>query len=80
MTRRIRFVLIAAVAVAGPLSLAVSGQNYSTAPPLVITAAFAGKDKKTMYAVVSLSDSTRLQHAFVYAIPMIAQGYKGRAK
>jgi gluconolactonase len=50
------------------------------APYGLITAAFAGNDKKTMYAVVSLSDSTRLQHAFVYSIPMIAQGYKGRAK
>jgi len=50
------------------------------APYGLISAAFAGKDKKTMYAVVSLSDATRLQHAFVYSIPMIAQGYKGRAK
>jgi len=50
------------------------------APYGLISAAFAGKDKKTMYAVVSLSDSSRLQHAFVYAIPMVAQGYKGRAK
>jgi gluconolactonase len=50
------------------------------APYGLISAAFAGKDKKTMYAVVSLSDPTRLQHAFVYSIPMLAQGYKGRAK
>jgi len=50
------------------------------APYGLISAAFAGKDKKTMYAVVSLSDPMRLQHAFVYSIPMIAQGYKGRAK
>jgi sugar lactone lactonase YvrE len=50
------------------------------APYGLITAAFGGKDKKTLYAVVSLSDPTRLQHAFVYSIPMIAQGYKGRAK
>ena len=50
------------------------------APYGLITAAFAGKDKKTLYAVVSLSDPTRLQHAFVYSIPMIAQGYKGRNK
>ena len=50
------------------------------APYGLISAAFAGRDKKTMYAVVSLSDSTRLQHAFVYSIPMIAQGYKDRAK
>ena len=50
------------------------------APYGLISAAFAGKDKKTMYAVVSLSDPTRLQHAYVYSIPMLAQGYKGRAK
>jgi gluconolactonase len=50
------------------------------APYGLISAAFAGKGKKTMYAVVSLSDSTRLQHAFVYSIPMLAEGYKERAK
>jgi gluconolactonase len=50
------------------------------APYGLISAAFAGKDKKTMYAVVSLSDPTRLQHAYVYKIQMLAQGYKGRAK
>jgi gluconolactonase len=50
------------------------------APYGLISAAFAGPDKKTMYAVVSLSDSTRLQHALVFSIPMVAQGYKDRAK
>ncbi len=50
------------------------------APYGLITAAFAGKDKKTMYAVVSLTDPNRLQHAYVYSIPMLAQGYTGRAK
>jgi gluconolactonase len=50
------------------------------APYGLITAAFAGPDKKTMYAVVSLIDPMRLQHAYVYSIPMLAQGYKGRAK
>ena len=51
------------------------------APYGLITAAFAGPDKKTMYAVVSLiNPTTRLQHAYVYSIPMIAQGYKDRAK
>jgi len=50
------------------------------APYGLITAAFAGKDKKTMYAVVSLIDPQRLQHAYVYSIPMLAQGYPGRAK
>ena len=50
------------------------------APYGLITAAFGGPDKKTMYAVVSLIDPTRLQHAYVYSIPMLAQGYNGRAK
>jgi gluconolactonase len=50
------------------------------APYGLITAAFAGKDKKTLYAVVSLIDPMRLQHAYVYSIPMLAQGYQGRAK
>ena len=50
------------------------------APYGLITAAFAGKDKKTIYAVVSLIDPARLQHAYVYSIPMLAQGFKGRAK
>jgi sugar lactone lactonase YvrE len=50
------------------------------APYSLITAAFAGPDKKTLYAVSSLSDSTRLQHALVFSIPMVAQGYKDRAK
>jgi gluconolactonase len=50
------------------------------APYGVISAAFAGKDKKTLYAVVSLIDPARLQHAYVYSIPMVAEGYKGRAK
>jgi gluconolactonase len=50
------------------------------APYGLITAAFAGKNKKTMYAVVSLIDGNRLQHAYVYSIPMLAEGIKGRAK
>ena len=50
------------------------------APYGLITAAFGGNDKKTMYAVVSLIDPNRLQHAYVYSIPMLAQGYKDRAK
>jgi hypothetical protein len=33
-----------------------------------------------MYAVVSLIDPMRLQHAYVYSIPMLAQGYRNRAK
>lgn len=50
------------------------------APYGLITAAFGGPDKKTVYAVVSLTDPMRLQHAYVYSIPMLAQGYKDRAK
>lgn len=50
------------------------------APYGLITAAFGGPDKRTLYAVVSLIDPARLQHAYVYSIPMQAQGYKGRAK
>jgi gluconolactonase len=50
------------------------------APYGLISAAFGGRDKKTMYAVVSLIDPTRLQHAYVYSIPMLAQGYQDRAK
>jgi gluconolactonase len=50
------------------------------APYGLISAAFGGRDKKTMYAVVSLIDPTRLQHAYVYSIPMVAQGYQDRAK
>ena len=50
------------------------------APYGLITAAFAGKDKRTLYGVVSLIDPMRLQHAYVYSIPMSAQGYGGRAK
>jgi gluconolactonase len=50
------------------------------APYGLITAAFGGPDKKTIYAVVSLIDPARLQHAYVYSIPMLAQGYMGRAK
>jgi hypothetical protein len=30
--------------------------------------------------VVSLIDPDRLQHAYVYSIPMTASGYPGRAK
>ena len=50
------------------------------APYGLITVAFAGKDKKTMYGISSLIDANRLQHAFVFTIPMQASGYKGRAK
>lgn len=48
-------------------------------PQNVISAAFSGKDKKTLYAVVSLRNGNDLS-AQIITIPMIAQGYKGRAK
>jgi gluconolactonase len=62
--------------------VAADGKLLGTipAPYGLITAAFAGPDKKTVYAVVSLTDPQRLQHAYVYSIPMIAQGYMARAK
>jgi gluconolactonase len=44
-------------------------------PRPVITTAFSGKDKKTLYAVAN-----NQQEDHIYTIPMIAQGYKGRAK
>jgi gluconolactonase len=50
------------------------------APVSFITAAFAGPDKKTMYAVTSIRNAEGAQRAEVYSIPMIAEGYKGRAK
>ena len=50
------------------------------APVSLITAAFAGPDKKTLYAVTSLRAPDGTQSAEVYSIPMVAQGYRGRAK
>src|SRR5688572_24638882 len=44
-------------------------------PRPVITAAFGGPDKKTLYAVFN----NRMNDE-IYAIQMIAQGFKGRAK
>ena len=44
-------------------------------PRPIITAAFAGPDKKTLYAVANDRRSVE-----VYALPMLAQGYRGRAK
>jgi gluconolactonase len=48
-------------------------------PRGVISTAFGGPDKKTLYAVISYGPRESLQ-AEIIAIPMIAQGYKGRAK
>ena len=49
--------------------------GHIPSPRNLITAAFAGPDKKTLYAVAN--DRVNVD---VYAIPMLAQGYKGRAK
>jgi gluconolactonase len=43
-------------------------------PRAVITAAFSGKDKKTLYAIAN-----NQQEDHIYKIQMVAQGYKGRA-
>ena len=49
--------------------------GHIPSPRNLITVAFAGPDKKTLYAVAN--DRVRVD---VYSIPMIAEGYKGRAK
>jgi sugar lactone lactonase YvrE len=46
-------------------------------PRGVITVAFSGKDRKTLYAV---SRDNALNRDWIIAIPMIAQGAKGRGK
>jgi len=48
-------------------------------PRNVISTAFSGPDKKTLYAVVSYGPRESL-NAEIIAIPMVAQGYKGRPK
>jgi gluconolactonase len=49
--------------------------GHIPAPRNLITAAFSGPDKKTLFAIAN-----DRQNVDVYTIPMIAQGYKGRAK
>jgi gluconolactonase len=49
------------------------------APRNLITAAFGGPDKKTLFAVSSIGTRPN-QSAEVYSIPMISQGFRGRAK
>ncbi len=44
-----------------------------------ISVAFSGKDKRTLFAVAVVRENGK-QSAEIYSIPMIAQGYKGRAK
>ena len=48
-------------------------------PQGVITAAFSGPDKKTLFAVVSIRKGDA-RDAQIISIPTIATGYKGRAK
>jgi gluconolactonase len=71
---------------AGVEVLGPDGKNLGVIPTPrgVITAAFGGKDKKTLYILArgaTQADGTEVANAAqVWAIPMIAQGYKGRAK
>jgi gluconolactonase len=48
-------------------------------PQGVITAAFSGPDKKTLFAVVSIRKGDA-RDAQIISIPTVAQGFKGRAK
>ena len=49
-------------------------------PRNVISVAFSGPDKRTLYAVVQYRDEQNAQHGEILTIRTIAQGYKGRAK
>jgi gluconolactonase len=50
-------------------------------PRGTITTAFAGKDKKTLYAVISvLEGNPPTRKPQIISIPMLSQGFKGRAK
>ena len=66
--------------------LSPEGKKLGTIPTPrgVITAAFGGKDKKSLYILArgaEAADGTQVANAAqVWVIPMIAQGYKGRAK
>ena len=66
--------------------LGPDGKHLGTIPTPrgVITTAFGGKDKKTLYILArgaTQADGTEVANAAqVWAIQMIAQGYKGRAK
>lgn len=46
-------------------------------PRDIISLAFSGPDKKTLYA---MSRDGALNQDWIIAIPTISQGYKGRAK
>jgi gluconolactonase len=66
--------------------LSPEGKKLGTIPTPrgVITAAFGGKDKKSLYILArgaEAADGTQVANAAqVWVIPMIAQGFKGRAK
>jgi hypothetical protein len=80
MTRRTGLSLVAAVALAGPLSLVVSSQSYSSPPPLVITA-FGDKPAPPYKTPLTPWGEPDLQGAWssddTDGIPM-ARGARGR--
>jgi gluconolactonase len=61
----------------GVVVFAADGRNLGLipSPRNLITVAFAGADKKTLFGIAN-----DRQNVDVYTIPAIAQGYKGRAK
>jgi gluconolactonase len=71
---------------AGVQVLGSDGRHLGTIPTPrgIITGAFGGKDKKTFFILArgaTAADGTEVANAAqVWSIPMIAQGYKGRAK
>ena len=70
----------------GVVVLSPEGKNLGTIPTPrgVITGAFGGPDKKTFFILArgaTDNDGTEVANAAqVWSIPMIAQGYRGRAK
>jgi sugar lactone lactonase YvrE len=71
---------------AGVEVIAADGKNLGVIPTPrgVITCAFGGKDKKTLYILARGAKDANGEEvanaAQVYSIQMLAQGYKGRAK
>ena len=71
---------------AGVQVLAADGKHLGTIPTPrgIITGAFSGKDKKTFFILArgaTTADGTEVANAAqVWSIPMIAEGFKGRAK
>jgi gluconolactonase len=70
----------------GVVVLSPEGKNLGTIPTPrgIITGAFGGRDKKTFFILArgaTDNDGTEVANAAqVWSIPMIAQGYRGRAK